>query len=269
MSIDLEDWFCVSNFRHVIQPGEWDSCELRVEASTGRALDLLDRHGAKATFFVLGWVADRLPGLIREIEHRGHEIASHGYGHEMLTSLTPEQFEADLLRGRRALQQCGLTHDVIGFRAPSFTIVERTMWALPILERHGFKYDSSMMPVGFHPDYGVPDGPLDPFMVTAGMHEFPLTCVELFGTRVPCCGGAYFRLLPYAFTRYGIERCHAAGRPVVFYLHPWELDPGQPRVKLPLTKRIRHYHGLAGTEHKLERLLTDFRFTTIRETLGL
>jgi polysaccharide deacetylase family protein (PEP-CTERM system associated) len=269
LSIDLEDWFCVSNLSHVINRDDWDACELRVDSSAGRVLDLLDRHKTRATFFVLGWVADRLPGLVREIERRGHEIASHGYGHRMLTQLSEQEFEDDLRRGLAALRKCGIEQDVIGFRAPSFTIVERTKWALPILERHELKYDSSMVPIGFHPDYGVPDGPLSPFKITDGLYEFPLSCVELFGTRVPCCGGAYFRLLPYAFTRYGIRRCHAEGRGIVFYFHPWELDPDQPRMKLPFTKRIRHYYGLRDTEKKLERLLTDFQFTTIREVLGL
>jgi polysaccharide deacetylase family protein (PEP-CTERM system associated) len=253
----------------VIDRDRWDACELRVDASTRRVLELLDRHDTRATFFVLGWVADRVPGLIREIERRGHEIASHGYGHQLLTTLTPAEFETDLVRSLEAIRKAGVTREVLGYRAPSFTVVEKTKWALPILERHAFRYDSSMMPVGFHPDYGVPGGPLDPFMVGDTLHEFPLSCVEVLGRRVPCCGGGYFRLLPYAFTRRGIRRCNADGRQVVFYFHPWEIDPGQPRVRLPLGKRIRHYYGLAAMERKLERLLTDFRFTTVREALGL
>jgi polysaccharide deacetylase family protein (PEP-CTERM system associated) len=269
LSVDIEDWFCVSNLNHLIGRDRWDAQELRVETSAGRMLDLLDRHGAKATFFVLGWIAERLPGLVREIERRGHEIATHGYGHEMLTTLTPAEFEADLVRSLEALRKTGIRQDVIGYRAPSFTIVEKTKWALPILERHGIRYDSSIVPIGFHPDYGIPDGPMRPFKITEGLHEFPLSCVEFFGKRVPCCGGAYFRLFPYAYTQRGIRRCHAEGRQVVFYVHPWEIDPGQPRVKLPLGKRIRHYYGLGGTERKLQRLLTDFRFTTISDVLGL
>lgn len=269
LSIDVEDWFCVNNLSHLIDRADWDACDQRVEASATRVLDLLDRHGARATCFVLGWVADRVPGLVREIERRGHEVASHGYHHQLLTHLTPEEFERDLQRGLEALRNAGVTSEVIGYRAPSFSVVERTKWALPILERHRFKYDSSMMPVDFHPDYGVPGGPLHPFKVTEGLTEFPLSCIELFGRRVPCCGGAYFRLLPYAFTRYGMRRCEAEGRSAVFYFHPWEIDPGQPRMKLPLSKRVRHYYGLRGMERKLDRLLTDFKFTTIREVLGL
>jgi polysaccharide deacetylase family protein (PEP-CTERM system associated) len=232
-------------------------------------LALLERYDVRATFFVLGWIADRLPGLVRDIERAGHEIASHGYDHQLLTDLSADEFDRDLGRALVSLRSCGITQEVIGYRAPSFTIVERTKWALPILERHNLRYDSSIVPIGFHPDYGIPNGPLLPFKITEGLYEFPLSCVEVFGTRLPCCGGAYFRLLPYAYTRTAIRRCNAEGRQVVFYVHPWEIDPGQPRMKLPLSKRIRHYYGLARTERKLERLLQDFRFTTIREVLGL
>lgn len=269
LSVDIEDWFCVQNLSGVIRKEDWHTCESRVEASTRRILTLLERYDARATFFVLGWIAERLPGLVRDIERAGHEIASHGYDHRLLTDLSEDEFDRDLQRALGSLQSCGLAQDVIGFRAPSFTIVERTKWALPILERHHIQYDSSIVPIGFHPDYGIPNGPLRPFKLTDRLHEFPLSCVEILGKRLPCCGGAYFRLFPYAYTRYGIRRCNSEGRPVVFYVHPWELDPDQPRMKLPLTKRIRHYYGLARTERKLERLLQDFRFTTIRDVLGL
>lgn len=269
LSIDVEDWFCVHNLSGIISRDAWDACEMRVEANMAWVLQLLDRYNTRATFFVLGWIADRLPALIRQIERGGHEIASHGYSHRLLTELTEREFEEDLERATAALRRAGVSHEILGFRAPSFTIVERTKWALPILERHQFKYDSSMVPIAFHPDYGVPGGSLVPFKATDGITEFPLACVELFGRRVPCCGGAYFRLLPYSFTRYGVQRCNAEGRSVVFYFHPWEVDPGQPRMKLPLGKRIRHYYGLRKTASKVERLLQDFRFTTIRGVLGL
>ena len=162
LSVDIEDWFCVRNLSGVIRKEDWDTCESRVAASTRRLLALFERYDARATFFVLGWVADRLPGLVRDIERAGHEIASHGYDHRLLTELTEEEFDADLGRALSSLRDCGLTNDVIGFRAPSFTIVERTKWALPILERHRIKYDSSIVPIGFHPDYGIANGPLLP-----------------------------------------------------------------------------------------------------------
>lgn len=268
-SIDLEDWFCVYNLSNVIKRQDWDRCELRVYESTRRILDLLEKYKSNATFFVLGWVADRLPELIREVEKRGHEIGVHGYNHLLITRITEDEFEEDLRKALDALKRCGLRHDVIGFRAPSFTIVKTTMWALKILEKYDIKYDSSIFPVGFHPDYGIADAPVQPFKVTDRLLEFPLSCVEFFGMRFPCSGGGYFRIFPYLYTQQCVKRCNAQGQPVVFYLHPWELDPGQPRVKLPLSKRIRHYYGLGQTERKLEKLLQDFQFTTIKEVLGL
>lgn len=269
ISIDFEDWFCVQNLAAVYKRTEWDSLELRAEASTRLLLEAFDRHSTHATFFILGWLAERLPELVREIEERGHEIAVHGYSHQLLTELNPESFEEDLEKGLAAITACGVEQTPIGFRAPSFTIVKKTYWAFPVLEQHGFRYDSSIFPVGFHPDYGVGDAPLGPYQVTEQIREFPLTCAELFGRRIPCSGGAYFRLFPYAFTRLCLRRVNADRRPAIFYLHPWELDPGQPRVALPLTKRIRHYTNLKRTEHRLDRLLNDFRFTTIKEVLGI
>jgi polysaccharide deacetylase family protein (PEP-CTERM system associated) len=269
MSIDLEDWFCVHNLSGVIARSDWDGCELRAAESTRRILRLLERHDTRATFFVLGWVAERLPDLVREIEDRGHEIASHGYGHALLTSMTSSEFEEDIERGLEALAACGVRH-VLGYRAPSFTVVETTRsWAFEVLERQGFRYDSSIFPVGFHPDYGIAGTPLAPYRVSDRLHEFPISCIDVLGQRLPVGGGGYFRLLPYRYTKLAISKCNAAGRPVVFYLHPWELDPGQPKVKLPRAKRFRHYHNLDKTERRLDALLGDFRFTTMREVLGL
>jgi len=269
LSIDLEDWFCVYNLSQIVPRETWDGRELRVVDSTRRILDLFARHRTRATFFVLGWIADRVPHLIREVAERGHEIAVHGYSHTLVTRMTEPEFEADLLESVAAVRRCGLEHEIIGFRAPSFTIVKRTMWALAILEKHGFRYDSSVFPIGFHPDYGIGDAPMDPYPVTERLREYPMSCVEFMGRRLPCSGGGYFRLMPYAYTRWAIRRLNREGRAAVFYLHPWEVDPGQPRVSLPLSKRIRHYYGLARTEAKLERLLKDFRFTTIRDVLAV
>jgi polysaccharide deacetylase family protein (PEP-CTERM system associated) len=269
MSVDLEDWFCVHNLSGVLKAEDWDQCELRVNESARRLLGILERHSVTATFFVLGWVAERLPDLIREIELRNHEIAIHGYSHHLITQMSPEEFEDDLARAIRVLQRCGVNQQPIGFRAPSFTIVEKTMWALEILQRYGIRYDSSVFPVGFHPDYGIPTAPLDPYRITDQLLEFPMTCVEILGRRIPCGGGGYFRLLPYAYTRYCLQKVNDAGRPAVFYLHPWELDPDQPRVTLPLLKRLRHYVNLNRTEMRLNSLLRDFRFTTVRDVLGL
>jgi polysaccharide deacetylase family protein (PEP-CTERM system associated) len=271
ISIDLEDWFCVHNLSGAIKRADWDSCELRVRESTERLLTLFDQNQTHATFFVLGWIADRAPDLIRNIESRGHEIAVHGYNHLLLTEISPEEFEEDLARAIQAIENCGLKSRPIGFRAPSFTVVEKTKpWVLPILEKYNFKYDSSVFPVGFHPEYGVPNSPLSPYKITDGLYEFPMSCMELFGRRFPFGGGGYFRLFPYAYTKYCFRKVNDGGRPTVFYLHPWELDPGQPRIKdLSISRRIRHYRNLHKTEKRLARLLKDFEFTTMREVLGL
>jgi polysaccharide deacetylase family protein (PEP-CTERM system associated) len=271
ISIDLEDWFCVHNLSGAIRKENWDACELRVVQSTNRLLRLFDRHHTKATFFVLGWVAERLPELIRELEARGHEIAVHGYNHLLLTEISPQEFDEDLARALNAIEQCGVKSRPVGFRAPSFTMVKTTKdWALPILEKYEFKYDSSVFPIGFHPDYGMVESPLSPYKITAGLHEFPMSCLEIFGKRFPFSGGGYFRLFPYAYTKYCMRKVNEQGRPAVFYLHPWELDPEQPRVKnLSLSQRLRHYRNIDQTELRLDRLLGDFEFTTIREVLGL
>lgn len=270
MSIDLEDWFCVHNLSHVIKPQDWDKCELRVFESTRRILALLDKHRTRATFFVLGWVAQRLPELVRDIERRGHEIAAHGHNHLLLTEITPREFEEDLVEALQTLEDCGVRQPIRGFRAPSFTVVEKTrQWAFRILEKYNFQYDSSIFPVGFHPDYGLPDVPLGPHKITDRLAEFPLSCLEMFGRRLPFSGGGYFRLFPYAYTRFCLRRCNAEGRPAVFYLHPWEIDSQQPKIRLPFTKRFRHYHNLHKTERRLDALLGEFQFTTMKEVLGL
>lgn len=270
ISIDLEDWFCVHNLSGAIKRSDWDKCELRVYESTKCVLNLLDKHKTHATFFVLGWIAKRLPELIRELEHKGHEIAVHGYNHLLLTEITPSEFDDDLALALETIKACGIKQPLLGFRAPSFTIVEKTKeWALETLEKYDLKYDSSVFPVGFHPDYGVADAPLIPYKITPNLSEFPMSCLEVFGKRFPFCGGGYFRLFPYSYTKFCMKRCNAQGRPAVFYLHPWELDPGQPKINLPRSKAIRHYRNLDQTEKRLDALLGDFQFTTVKEVLGL
>ena len=262
-SVDLEDWFCVQNLNGIIPRDRWDQCESRVERNTLVLLDLLSRHRVEATFFVLGWVAERFPDLVREVESRGHEIATHGYSHRLLTSLTPDEFRADLEKSLEVLAGCS-TQTVRGFRAPSFSVTRRTWWALEIMRSVGISYDSSIFPVGFHPDYGIPDFPLNAQRLPEGLFEFPMSCADVFGRKVPCSGGGYFRLFPYALTRSLMRKCNQQGRAVVFYIHPWEVDPGQPRVPMPLSKKFRHYNNLGLTLGRLDRLLTDFQFTSIR-----
>lgn len=261
LSIDLEDWFCVSNFDDLIPREAWDACELRVVESTRRLLDLFDRRGVRATFFVLGWIAERAPELIRELDGAGHEVACHGYGHHRLGQLDPARFDADLERALAILRPLSRA-PVVGYRAPSFSLTQATLWATPILRRHGITWDSSIFPFGGHPEYGIADAPLDPYWLDGapGLLEVPMTCVEVRGRRVPCTGGGYFRLYPYALSRRLIARSNAAGRPAIFYAHPWEFDPDQPRMPLPPVKRFRHYNHLSSTLDRLDRLLAEFEW---------
>jgi polysaccharide deacetylase family protein (PEP-CTERM system associated) len=264
MSIDVEDWFCVYNLSRLIPYSDWDACESRVERNTLRLLDLFRRHQVEATFFVLGWVADRFPDLVKEIARAGHEVASHGYSHRLLTFMTPEEFREDLGRSLEVLAKV-TSQTVRGFRAPSFSLTPNTLWAVDILRKSGIQYDSSVFPVGLHPDYGMPDSNLLPHELAGGLIELPMGVAEVLGHRIPCAGGGYFRLYPYALTRRLMRRCNEQGRPVIFYLHPWEVDPEQPRVAgMSWSTRFRHYNNLEKTEQRLERLLTDFAFTSAR-----
>lgn len=246
----------------------WESQELRVIQTVRKLLRMLEDHGTKATFFVLGWLAERAPELIREVEQAGHEIASHGYSHISLTEMSPAEFENDLKKSLAVIRKC-INGEILGFRAPHFTITKKTLWALDIMARLGLKYDSSVFPIGFHPDYGICDARLSIHNITPEIIEVPLSTVRIMGARIPCGGGGYFRLYPYGLTKSLLARCNREGRPIVFYLHPWELDPDQPRLKLPYLYRLRHYTNLDKTTGRLDRLLEDFEFTTIREVLGL
>jgi polysaccharide deacetylase family protein (PEP-CTERM system associated) len=268
MSIDTEDWFCVYNLSSRIRYSEWPQCESRVERSTLRLLDMFGSRKIEATFFVLGWIAEQMPDLVREIDRRGHEIATHGYSHRLITHMTPEEFRADLFRSLEVLTPLS-GQPVLGFRAPSFSLTKRTEWAAPILREAGLRYDSSVYPLAFHPDYGIPDAPLSPYELSHGVQELPMSCAQVGSWRIPCSGGGYFRQFPYVVTRQLMRLCNRQGRPVVFYLHPWEIDPGQPRVDLPLTKKIRHYRNLEKTEQRLHRLIRDFEFTSVRRLLKL
>jgi polysaccharide deacetylase family protein (PEP-CTERM system associated) len=267
LTVDVEDWFCVHNLSRVIAKDDWERCEFRLDKNLGRLLDLFDRAGQKATFFVLGWVAERIPSLIRDIEQAGHEIASHGYFHLLLTEAGPEEFEADLKRSIAVLARC-TSQKPIGFRAPSFSITKNTLWAFDILERNGFLYDSSIVPTSYHPDYGMDTDTLAPFRLRSNFFEVPPTSASIFGLHLPT-GGGYFRLYPYPLSRYLLNRCAKEGRSLVFYFHPWEIDPDQPRVRLPWARKFRHYLNLGKMFDRLESLLKDFKFTSVRDVLGL
>ncbi len=256
LTVDLEDWFQVYNFSSIIKQEDWDRQRERVIRSTDRLLDILDNYDTKATFFVLGWIAERYPFLISEIASRGHEIACHGYNHKPIFFMSKEEFGEDIEKSVKAIKKaCGIRPK--GYRAPSFSITKKTLWALDILKEKGFEYDSSMMPTDKHPDYGIKGIPRKLFMIK-GIKEIPLTTVH--GLPI---GGGYFRAYPYFLTRYLLKK----DKNSIFYIHPWEFDPGIPRYKLPLLKRFRHYVGLRRTRKKFKKLLRDFRFGKIEEIL--
>lgn len=259
MSVDVEDYFQVEALAKVVSRDDWNSIPRRVAASTDRLIDLFAETGAKATFFTLAWVAERHPDLIRRIVAAGHELASHGLDHTRVDRQTPESFRADLKRSRAILEDIGGTR-ISGYRAASFSIGARNLWAFDVLEEEGYAYSSSIYPIQ-HDLYGMPDAPRLPFKPRAGrLIEIPLTTVQRFGRNLPCAGGGYFRLLPYWLSRANLRRVHAEDKsPGIFYLHPWEVDPDQPRIAgLSPKSRLRHYLNLGAMEGRLRRLLTDF-----------
>jgi polysaccharide deacetylase family protein (PEP-CTERM system associated) len=258
LSVDVEDWFQVGAFEGVIARDAWDSLPHRVERNADAVLDLFERAGVKGTFFTLGWVAERYPALIRRIVDAGHEIASHGWDHQRVFTLTAAGFRADLKRARDAIEDaCGVSP--VGYRAPSFSIDKRTPWAHRVLAEEGYAYSSSVAPIR-HDHYGWPEAPRFAHrpLPDADLIELPVTTVEFAGQRMAAGGGGFFRLLPYRFSIWAIGRVNERERrPAVFYFHPWEIDPGQPRVtQAPLKSRLRHYSRLSAMEPKLMRLLS-------------
>src|SRR5678816_3855159 len=239
-------------------------------ASRERLLELFDRANVRATFFVLGWVAERFPGLVRDIAARGHEIGSHGFSHRLVYDQTPEQFRDDLRRSREAIA-AAVKVPVYGYRAPSFSIIKRSFWALDVLLEEGFIYDASIFPIR-HDRYGVPSAPrrFHTVQTNSGtIWECPGSTVRVGGTNLPVAGGGYFRLLPYAWTQWGISRLNAIERKAaIFYTHPWEIDPDQPRLPLSRIHAVRHYANLATTERKLVHLLAQFRFAPLSDVLA-
>jgi polysaccharide deacetylase family protein (PEP-CTERM system associated) len=258
LTVDVEDFFHVQAFADVIPRSAWDELPRRVEKNTERLLELCARAGVTGTFFTLGWVAARHPALVRRIVAAGHELASHGFGHQRVDSLTPEAFRDDLVRAKAVLQDTGGVA-VAGYRAPTFSIGPRTPWAFSILAETGHRYSSSVYPVR-HDLYGSPDASRVPYRdAGTGLWEFPMTTLRVFSKNLPCSGGGYFRLLPYPLYRLLLRRANAAQGAGLFYTHPWEIDPDQPRVEgASRLSRFRHYTGLAKTFSRLERLLGDF-----------
>lgn len=260
MSVDVEEHFQVGAFERVIDRSDWPAMTSRVEANTRRCLDLFEAHGVAATFFTLGWVAERAPALMREIVDRGHELASHGYAHDRVHTFTPEAFRADLRRAKGLIEDASGTI-VRGYRAPSFSIGRENAWALDVLAEEGYAYSSSVAPVQSD-HYGWPDAPRFLHRPVAGsdLIEIPVSTVEYGGRRMACGGGGYFRLFPYRLSAWAIERLnHVERQPAVFYFHPWEVDPNQPRIpNAPLKSRVRHYTNLDIMEAKIAKVLKRF-----------
>jgi polysaccharide deacetylase family protein (PEP-CTERM system associated) len=267
-TVDVEEHFQVSAFENRVSRASWSSHASRVAANTERMLDLLEARAARGTFFVLGMVAERTPEVVKTIQRRGHEIASHGWDHRRVTEQTAEQFRDSIRRSKRLLEDLAGA-PVVGFRAPSFSIVPGCEWALDLLAEEGYRYDSSLFPVRRR-GYGYPRGQRDPHALErpAGrLVELPPTTLRVLGANLPAAGGAYFRIFPYALVQAALRQSERRGVPGVFYLHPWEVDPDQPRLDVTWSARLRHYTGLAGTLPRLQRLLAEFRFTTIAEGL--
>jgi polysaccharide deacetylase family protein (PEP-CTERM system associated) len=271
LTVDVEDYFHVSALASSIHRDSWDSRESRVVASTRKLLDIFEQFGVLGTFFVLGWVAERYPQLVRDIATRGHEIACHGYSHRLVYEQSRKEFREETARSKQLLEEV-TGSEILGYRAASYSIVRKSLWALDVLVDLGFAYDSSIFPVR-HDRYGIPDAERAPHRIRTpegrGIVEWPLSTARAFGFRLPVAGGGYFRLLPYWLTRWGLASINQRElRPFVFYLHPWEVDPEQPRVSANWLSRFRHYTNLGECESRLRRLLAEFKFGTARDGLA-
>lgn len=265
LSVDIEDWFQVGAFENTIDPADWDSLQHRVEANSDAVLALFAEADVKATFFILGWVAERYPALIRRIADAGHEIASHGWAHGRVFNMDAKSFANDIGRTRKVLEDAG-GQKVTGYRAPSFSIDKRTPWAHQVLADHGYAYSSSVAPV-VHDHYGWPEAPRFAYrpVIGSALIELPVTTVEMRGRNFAAGGGGFFRVFPYALSRWAINRVNMVDQePAIFYFHPWEIDPDQPRVdNAPLKSRLRHYARLGAMAGKLRRLTRDFSWGRI------
>lgn len=270
-TVDVEDYFHVEAFSKDVAPQSWPSYPSRVVDNTTRLLGLLERYRVRGTFFVLGWVAEREPGLVREIAARGHEIACHSYWHRLIYRLTPEEFADDTKRAKDAIESAS-GRQVFGYRAPTFSITSRSLWALDVLARCGFTFDSSIFPI-HHDNYGLAQSPRDPYAIrlpSAGgtIVEFPISTFRALGRDWPVAGGGYLRMLPMWYNRAGIERILGGARPLMVYVHPWEIDPDQPRIRTRLRSRLRHYTNLGSMQARLEHLLERYAFAPVSDVLA-
>lgn len=270
LTVDVEDYFQVAAFARQVDPANWDRIPPRVERNTERLLDLFAEQGVKATFFVLGWVAERCPQLVRTIAKGGHEVACHGYSHQLIYAQSPGIFREETFRAKGCLED-QVQRPVQGYRAATYSITKRSLWALDVLVELGFTYDSSIFPIR-HDRYGIPGSPRWPYRLSApgggDLLEFPPATLSLLGYRLPVGGGGYFRLYPYSFTRYALDRLNRVeGRPFMFYMHPWEIDPDQPRIRTHWLSHLRHYTNLNRCSSRLTKLLSDFAFAPVAKVL--
>ncbi len=268
LTIDVEDYYHVSAFESIIKFEDWGRFESRVEKNTLKILELLNTFKIKATFFILGWIAERSPQMVKEIQKEGHEIACHGYRHQLVYEIGPEKFREDIIRSKKILEDI-IGKEVIGYRAPSYSIIKKSLWALDILIEEGFKYDSSIFPIR-HDRYGIPD--FSRFSKKINLNgkgeilEIPLSTIRLLNSNFPIAGGGYFRLFPYLLFKRGINRINKVDKqPAVFYFHPWEIDAEQPVQRVGVKTRFRHYLNLKKTEGRLKRLLSDFKWGRISD----
>lgn len=270
-SVDVEEYFHDETFRTIVAQDRWEGLEQRVEPSTRQLLSLLDEFQVKGTFFVLGWVAERHPELVRDIHRGAHEVAIHGYDHRPITVLTRDEFREDIRKAKGIVEDL-IGAPVLGYRAPTFSVVERTRWALEILIEEGIRYDSSVFPI-VHDRYGIPTADRHPYVERFGdrqIIEYPMSTIRLAGRNLPFVGGGYTRLLPMPLVRWGMRSVVERERkPMILYVHPWEVDPGHPVLEVGRMGRTRHYHGLRKVEPRLRELLADFRFAPMREVLGI
>ena len=269
-SVDVEDYFHVEAFSKDVAREAWSGYPSRVVANTTRLLDLLDRYKVRGTFFVLGWVAEREPALVREINARGHEIGCHSYWHRLIYGLTPDIFREDTKQAKDAIERAAGV-EVRGYRAPTFSITAKSLWALDVLAQCGFTFDSSIYPI-YHDNYGLAGSPRDPYAVAVhagagSIAEFPISTFRAFGRDLPVAGGGYLRMLPLWYNRAGIDRIVGDARPVMVYVHPWEIDPEQPRIRTRLKSRLRHYTNLGSMQARIEHLLERYAFAPVGEVL--
>ena len=269
LSIDVEEHFQVHAFENLVHRRDWDAHESRVVANTQHILALFKKHNVRGTFFVLGWVADHFPMLVQEIAQAGHEVATHGYWHELVYRQTPAEFAEDLQDSLEAICRAAPQANPIGYRAPSFSVTRESLWAHDVLREQGIKYDSSVFPLTVHDRYGINDAERFAHQLPNGLWEFPMSTVVWRKRNLPVAGGGYFRLYPLALTRRAIRRLNSEGQPAIIYLHPWEFDPKQPRIKgAPLLTRFRHYNNIGKVTSRLDQLLQEFAFGPMCEVFA-